>query len=202
MWLGFSWPKSTCIFQIKWLWDKVLISRELMYCTPIMRYMHHMECKGIPHDHVLYLLAICMRFAFWPCCMIFENLRKLQFKIFRGKKWLKPWHKNKTKWWYAVWGHTPFIRSLGAPHASVGLMWHCWSQSLRSMAPRIKQLFGVSLNIILSLWYERTTFQYQYEGTSTLILHLWLNFLTKRLIFLIQIWYLVTKYSSKFEFTT
>ncbi len=50
--------------------------------------IYHLGCKGIPHDHVVWILA--MSYAF-------HNHRKLQFGIFNSQKWLKPWNKKITK---------------------------------------------------------------------------------------------------------
>ncbi len=38
-----------------------------------------------------------MWYAFWSCGMRFKNTRKLQFRIFKCRKWLKPWHKEKVR---------------------------------------------------------------------------------------------------------
>ncbi len=67
--------------------------------------MCHVVCNDIPHDHVVCFLTM---YDFWPCGMLFQNHRKLQFRIFEGQKYLKPWHIKKTK---CVWciGHTAFV---------------------------------------------------------------------------------------------
>ncbi len=48
-----------------------------------------MSCgwKDIPHEHEVWYFA--MWYAF------FQNHRKLQFRIFEGQTWLKPWYKRK-----------------------------------------------------------------------------------------------------------
>ncbi len=56
--------------------------------------------------HVLYsILIVCVKWylrtyhmimwnTFWPCGMLFQNTEKVQFKIFKGQKWLKRCHKS------------------------------------------------------------------------------------------------------------
>ncbi len=97
--------------------------------------MHHVVCTGIPHDNVVWLLIT------WYA---FSNHILLQFRSFKCQKWLKLWHKKKTKFvWYM--GHTPLIGSPAASHSIFGLMWHCLTPSTCSMSPQITQSFGFLL---------------------------------------------------------
>ncbi len=68
-------------------------------CCHITWYSYRIRC-------VMWYVVWSCGMDFWPCNMIVQTHRKLQFRIFKCQKWLKPWYKKKINVCGAR-GHTP-----------------------------------------------------------------------------------------------
>ncbi len=92
------------------LWiERALLALVLCHgCCHITWYiafgMCHVGCNDTPHGHV-----VCFLFMWYV--FFLQNHRILQLMIFKGQKWLKPWHKRKNKVWLV---HRVILHLLGA----------------------------------------------------------------------------------------
>ncbi len=77
----------------------------------------------------------CMFLAIWTIwyaffdhvVCVFQNHRKLQFRIINGQKCLKPWHKTKTKFVWCMWF---YYTSVFYPEV---LLWDSMGESIRAI---------------------------------------------------------------------
>ncbi len=117
--------------------------------------MYHVGFMGIPHDHVVFFLA--MRYAFltmrYAVFKTFENFNLGYLNV--RNHYYHSSIKGKPSLGVA-WGHTP-LKSPAALHSFfISLMWHCWAPNSWSMAPHTKQSFGFPLLPIINTLREST----------------------------------------------
>ncbi len=77
---------------------------------------------SIPRYSIWYSLCGMHRHTTWSCGILFDHVVCFSKpQKFLSQKWIKPWHKKKTK---SVWCIGLYIGSPAAPHSTFELVWH------------------------------------------------------------------------------